>query len=608
MSVVVVEDGSGDCKMFKEELSLENMENMCRVCLLTDSRQMEPLLPQEGEGLAEMYATLTSIDMSQDHFPSQVCGSCRAEIEHCYGFRAKCIKSNDFIKSFFKEGAGMKKETNSGKGESSQYISVIVTKAKVKEEDDEITDIQYLEEDLINDDEQFKEEMDSKSILENMKAGKKNHRKLVSVTNNKDRNYYCASCNKKFKKMKALRIHMKKHEKEVEANACGQCKEAFTSAHDLQLHSAVHLKGPVWTCPNTDCQKKYNNRTVFRRHVRRHMLGKRHCCERCGKGFAERHALRRHSRVHSGVPAPRDHACHLCEKRFTDGSLLAAHIARHTGELPCACPVCNKRFPSARLLASHALVHSDLKPHACHFCDRQFRHESTLRTHLRTHTGEKPYVCSVCGKTFIQNSNLTLHMRTHTGERPYSCSVCSRRFTSGSSLKTHARTHTGEKPYSCELCGKRFARLNVRAHLRLHAGERPFACSACPKTFVSAARLRDHTRIHTGERPYECAMCPQKYPTKSHLVKHLKTHETKKKPNNKVLIVQHIETYENFEKDIGEQVPLEVTGELVLQENGEIKTELLVVDEQISVYTHADGFVNSGFEERVVLHPKIPDF
>ncbi|XP_047989085.1 gastrula zinc finger protein XlCGF57.1-like [Leguminivora glycinivorella] len=601
MSAVVVEVVSDDCKMIKEEFSSQNINKICRVCLSTDNIAMESLLPLEGWGLAEMYTTLTSIDVSQDDFPSQACRSCKAEIEHCYEFRAKCIKANNFIKSLLTAASGIKEETNIRKGESSQKTSLIVSKAEIKEEEDEITDMQYeyLEEDLINDDEEWRQDMDSKDILEITKAGDKTYqRKLASES--KNRNYYCTSCNKKFKTIKALRNHTKQHEKEVPSNACGQCKEAFTCAHDLRLHAAVHLKGPVWTCPNSECGKEYNNRTVFRRHVRRHMLGKRHCCERCGKGFAEPHALRRHARVHSGQPPPRDHACHLCDKRFTDGSLLTAHIARHTGELPCACPVCEKRFPSARLLASHALVHSDLKPHACHFCDRQFRHDSTLRTHLRTHTGEKPYVCSVCGKTFIQNSNLTLHMRTHTGERPYSCSLCSRRFTSGSSLKTHIRTHTGEKPYSCELCGKRFARLDVRAHLRLHAGERPFACSACPKTFVSAARLREHTRVHTGERPYECAMCPLKYPTKSHLVKHLKTHETKKPKREerrdkvgkvgKVIIIQHIEQ-DTLEKDIGEQVPLEVTGELVLQEDGEIKTELLMVD---------------AYEG--VLQPKIHDF
>lgn len=122
-------------------------------------------------------------------------------------------------------------------------------------------------------------------------------------------------------------------------------------------------------------------------------------------------------------------------------------------------------------------------------------------------------------------------------------------------------------------------------------------------------------------------MCPQKYPTKSHLAKHLKSHEAKRKErkkveNTSVVILQHIDDntplvyttdhnevvmeletlnediHKDITVDIGDQVPLEVTGELVLQENGEVKTELVMVDDQntaqnICLTSEGVNFVNN---------------
>ncbi|XP_072938708.1 uncharacterized protein [Epargyreus clarus] len=448
--------------------------------------------------------------------------------------------------------------------------------------------------------------------LDNLIIGSKdssNVEIMKESVNGKRKYYICSFCSKKFLKTKTLKVHMKQmHGKVRHPHSCGQCKESFISEQDLHIHSSIHTKGPAWIC--NQCHKEFQERGKLRRHVRRHMAGKRHACAACGKLFAERCALRRHARVHTGQAPEKKHACHICDKRYSESGALAAHVSRHAGLRPCACDTCGKAFPTPRLLASHRRVHSDRKPHACRYCDKRFRHESTRNTHHRTHTGEKPYVCSACGKSFIQNSNLTLHMRTHTGEKPYSCDICERKFSSGSALASHRRTHTGEKPYSCPVCGKRFARVQLSAHLRAHSGERPFACCACPKRFASAARLRQHRLIHTGEKPFECAICSEKFKTKGYLAKHLKNHEMiKNLEKRNVLILQEVDQYppylvtENGElfnmkadnlqpmtcqnespKDditveVTEEVPLEVSEELVLPEGGDMKTELVVIDQ-----------------------------
>ncbi|CAB3223765.1 unnamed protein product [Arctia plantaginis] len=594
-----------------------NVQSVCRICLSTNNDVLYPLVTsKENSCLIDMFMALVTVRPTpEDGLPSSICEQCQMLVVQYYDFKIKCQRSECMLRSILKGEFICKEETADQSNMPVEEVDANIDATNdIKKEVELVEDVQYLEE--------FKEDpADSKLCIiqegENIKrrslkkALKGSLKKVLSVKKRLEKNpksYTCIHCSKVFVKAKTFHIHMKnKHNirKEKRPHPCTQCKESFESEHDLFVHSALHTKGSLWKC--NQCQKQYKSKTTLRRHLQRHMLFKPHSCATCHKTFTELYALRRHVRVHTGERVEKKHACHICDKRYAESGLLAAHVARHAGARPCECAACHKRFPSPRLLASHMLVHTDAKPYACDYCDKRFRHESTRNIHHRTHTGEKPYVCSVCGKNFIQNSNLTLHMRTHTGERPYACNMCERKFTSGSSLKSHQRIHTGERPYSCKICGKRFARMNLGAHMRQHTGERPFACSACPKKFVNASRLRDHCRIHTGEKPYECEYCTSTFATKSQLVKHMKSHNPPKKKNNskrELVVTQQVPSAkaDNVVKENGElftvtedtamvdqsniakkitldvEVPLEVTGELILQDDSDIKAELLVVN------------------------------
>lgn len=142
----------------------------------------------------------------------------------------------------------------------------------------------------------------------------------------------------------------------------------------------------------------------------------------------------------------------------------------------------------------------------------------------------------------------------------------------------------------------------------------------------------------SGEKPFECATCTQKFSSKSHLVKHLKKHQAKKKRDKRVVMVQQMdyrtpvfkyedkyiitdgkqlqvselenknddiecETKEsNITLEITPEVPLEVTRELVVQDDCNVK-EILVVDNSqndanyqsgnICINTDGVNYVNS---------------
>ncbi|XP_039751274.1 oocyte zinc finger protein XlCOF6-like [Pararge aegeria] len=584
----------------------------------------------------------------EENYPLMVCSHCRNCLIDCYRFRIKCIESNTILQSkiggknnLIQNNSSIAGKTDkqtqscvnveiNGKNEGTVKIEMDidpdlyekVDRTNTFEMDIEIhqnnEELGYLEEDisLTNESDKVVHCTPNKNLLKREK--KKYTEKL---------HFSCLTCPRKFLELNILRVHSKTcSDNKQNEYKCGQCTQCFGSEYDLKIHSAIHIKGNKWKC--TKCEKDFTDRTKFSRHIRRHMdTTKRWSCESCGKAFAEKSALVRHSRVHTGVAREKKYSCKLCNKKFGDRYQLNEHNANHTGVRPCSCDVCGKTFASSRLLASHSRVHSDDRPYECSYCIRRFREKSTRDTHHRTHTGERPYICSVCGKSFIQNSNLRLHMRTHTGEKPYTCQVCGRKFSSGSSLCSHKRIHTGEKPYSCAFCGKRFARMDIKGHLRLHTGERPHACCACPKQFVSAAALREHRLVHTGEKPFQCTLCPAKFKKKMYLTNHLKRHAKDKKVKKKHVAAQEninivvegnefIVRIENENiniqdqqtssavnenvictKHMDEDTPTsECTGEnrnvilnayeeeLILLDDSDVKTELVVVDDGQTIH------------------------
>jgi uncharacterized Zn-finger protein len=232
-------------------------------------------------------------------------------------------------------------------------------------------------------------------------------------------------------------------------------------------------------------------------------LGKRFCCEYCGRPFATKYDLKKHTRTHT---KEKPYVCKICSRAFAVIGTLRCHERTHTGERPFKCkyPDCDKTYRQWLGLEHHVnTVHIGKRDHLCDKCGMGFPAKSSLNNHVRTHnpkTDEKPFQCEYCVKAFRTKDSLTLHRRVHTGEKPFKCKHCDRYFSSCSVRIVHERIHTGEKPYKCDHCGKAFRQRGpLVQHLNIHTGERPYKCTFCDKSFAAKATVRNHEKMHKRE-------------------------------------------------------------------------------------------------------------
>ncbi|XP_026863510.2 BCL6A transcription repressor a isoform X1 [Electrophorus electricus] len=163
--------------------------------------------------------------------------------------------------------------------------------------------------------------------------------------------------------------------------------------------------------------------------------------------------------------------CNDCDSKFAEEEVLKRHMLQVHSDKPYKCDRCQAAFRYKGNLASHKTVHTGEKPYRCNICGAQFNRPANLKTHTRIHSGEKPYKCETCGARFVQVAHLRAHVLIHTGEKPYPCEICGTRFRHLQTLKSHLRIHTGEKPYHCEKCNLHFRhKSQLRLHLRQKHG------------------------------------------------------------------------------------------------------------------------------------------
>ena len=131
-------------------------------------------------------------------------------------------------------------------------------------------------------------------------------------------------------------------------------------------------------------------------------------CKDCGKGFATKQSLRKHTYTHTMMNS---YECLLCKKFFVfpsepDAHMikhdtlpnfrtyfrkaeLTAHIKTHDGKLwKCKQKGCKYKAVDKHYLAAHKRTHSETLNYFCRHCEEKFKHFEQHKQHEKTKHGQ----------------------------------------------------------------------------------------------------------------------------------------------------------------------------------------------------------------------------
>uniref|UniRef100_A0A3P9PL30 C2H2-type domain-containing protein n=1 Tax=Poecilia reticulata TaxID=8081 RepID=A0A3P9PL30_POERE len=122
---------------------------------------------------------------------------------------------------------------------------------------------------------------------------------------------------------------------------CDNCGETFKKLTALKCHIRIHCGEKSVVCK--DCGKIFHSRDHFKSHQRLHTGEKPFACDKCGKRFSQEHTLKNHMTCHTGE---KPFQCELCDKKLNgeEGGMQKNCLVIHTGKKTFTCDLCLKKF------------------------------------------------------------------------------------------------------------------------------------------------------------------------------------------------------------------------------------------------------------------------
>lgn len=377
-----------------------------------------------------------------DQLPQQLCLACVSELNKCFAFREKCVRTNKTLRTYLdlesddeddeaeseQEEVIVKKYTRPRRSKvivhetkEDRYEEIEVTqemvdaaKAENQEETGLVLEMEELCHNLLNPTSSkiIEDKNEFVYIIQDISDPTSTTRMIQSPTPSfekqdekspegfKDK-YKCTTCEMEFVRKKNFDNHMRRfHENDDEEIPAKRLRLKLTNEKDEQFKQNLE--------ENPEAKK----------------------CKTCGALYLNEKSLKLHERRNACTQ--KSYQCDVCNKVFTDRKMFTDHTKNH---------------PQMQQQVEVEEPVDPLKKFQCQTCPRSFKMMSTLKDHVRTHTGDKPFKCTICGRGFSQNTNLKQHLRRHTQMKPFKCSYenCTAAFVSKGELDSHNRTHTGKQ-------------------------------------------------------------------------------------------------------------------------------------------------------------------
>lgn len=167
--------------------------------------------------------------------------------------------------------------------------------------------------------------------------------------------YICHFCERSFLKKNKLAAHIRtKHLNLQQRRECKLCNFTTTSKDALKYHlQKTHLDEKDWEYSCVYCGRKFADRSNRNAHERAHRKEKNYKCRYCGERFMTNQVLKMHwDAVHN----PTEYKCVECDKAFASQAYLKQHMKTHNQQYKCPlCPSPVNLFAYTQSLRQHIL-------------------------------------------------------------------------------------------------------------------------------------------------------------------------------------------------------------------------------------------------------------
>ena len=203
----------------------------------------------------------------------------------------------------------------------------------------------------------------------------------------KPRMFPCLQCNKEFKTKQCLKRHISRH-LGVKLHICSYCNKRFNDKSNMKRHAVTHINVRKFTCDV--CDQTFYRKEVMELHKRRiHTIPNDilNCrFKKCGFTCKIPYKLVEHIQtVHFHNYR---YNCEKCNYKTQHNVNYLKHLRVHSGDRPFKCQKCGKGFKQRNARKKHSYVHLD-RPHKCEICLKTFCLELALRIHYENNHGPR---------------------------------------------------------------------------------------------------------------------------------------------------------------------------------------------------------------------------
>ncbi|CAH0625200.1 unnamed protein product [Chrysodeixis includens] len=389
-------------------------DSTCRICLKKQDTVYCLFRKRKGLTPSEQLSKIGFKTDINDAKPPCICCECLTELDITLNFLGKCETSNQILSEHYNRGVNVAQDIEAYKGDSNIAEPVAIE-----------NNISYTESRPV----EVGEDVDT-SVSEAMKAVELAALEDARCAECGSRRrcphwappatHTCPYCQKVFTRKFNFKLHLKRHSGSREW-WCLRCGAGAVSRWLAGAHCAPRRRR---ACPVPGCGKTYTTNTNLNTHLRVHSGERPFECADCGKKFTSKNTLSDHVRIHTGALP---YICPICGKQFRTNK-LSAHMSTHTGggpRLACARAGCGKRFASRRALQRHTHTHTapgSVPPrppspqHACALCPARYHHKQSLNKHVKKQHTQKPVEMSAEAENEIPITELSKEVECNANQ------------------------------------------------------------------------------------------------------------------------------------------------------------------------------------------------